>query len=237
MKTDKGFTLIELMITIVISTVIMSAVYVVHISQQNTYLVQEQVAEMQQNLRAAMSLLVSDIRMAGYDPLGTANAANTDIGVTTAAPGRFIFTVDSNGNGNQIIDGSGAFIATVANDPREMIEFGFSLAVDADNDGIPDSGNSDSFMMQTDDGADGYVELAENIDAVEFLYLGSTGAPAATLVDIRAVQITMLARAQRPDLKFNNTRPYRTPGGQVWGAYNDNFRRRMLTTTVRCRNL
>jgi type IV pilus assembly protein PilW len=241
-KNEKGFTLIELMITLVISTIIMSAVVAVNKSQQATYVAQDQVAELQQNLRGAMTLLISDIRMAGFDPLGTANAANADLAITFATSGRFIFTVDSDGDGAQIIDGGLAFSGTPGS--REMIEFGFDPAVDGDSDGFPDDWNNNGdfddtapFMILTDDGSGGYEALAENIDAVEFRYLDNTGGPPATPADIRTVQVTLLAKARRPDPKFFNTRIYNTPGGQAWGPYNDNFRRRMLTSSVRCRNL
>ena len=49
----KGFTLLELLIAMALSIIIMAAIYSTYYSQQKSYLVQEQVAAMQQNLRAA----------------------------------------------------------------------------------------------------------------------------------------------------------------------------------------
>ena len=227
-KNKHGFTLIEVMITIVVFSVIITAVYAAHTSQQNTYQVQDKVVEMQQNIRAAMYLTTSDIRMAGYDPLGTTGA-----GITVALPGRLQLTADLDDNG-------------ALGDPEELIDIGFSDAVnkDADGDGIPDSdsdgdGVPDAISVgrRIDNSAGGYQPIAENIQAVEFLYFDSAGAVTAVLGDIRSVQITILARASRSNQKFTNTMTYTTPSGQTWGPYNDNFRRRMLTTNVRCRNL
>jgi len=70
MKTkcdEKGVTLIELLIALVISGIIIAAVYRMFVAQTRSYTVQDQVAEVQQNVRNAMELLVKDIRMAGFD--------------------------------------------------------------------------------------------------------------------------------------------------------------------------
>jgi prepilin-type N-terminal cleavage/methylation domain-containing protein len=66
LKKDKGVTLIELLIALVISGILVAALYRTFISQQRTYSVQEQVADMQQNLRVAIDRMTRDIRMAGY---------------------------------------------------------------------------------------------------------------------------------------------------------------------------
>jgi prepilin-type N-terminal cleavage/methylation domain-containing protein len=60
-----GFTIIELMIVLVISAVVMAAVYAIFITQQKTYAIQSGVTDMQQNARAALMLMVRDLRMAG----------------------------------------------------------------------------------------------------------------------------------------------------------------------------
>ncbi len=66
----RGFTLVELMITLVISTMIIASISVSYVAQQKSQVVQDQVIEMQQNLRAAMLFLSSEVRMAGYKPPG-----------------------------------------------------------------------------------------------------------------------------------------------------------------------
>ncbi len=69
MKTmnAKGMTLIELLVVLVISALLLGGIYRVFISQTKAYTVQEQVVEAQQNTRAAMEILLRDLRMAGYD--------------------------------------------------------------------------------------------------------------------------------------------------------------------------
>ncbi|PXF58740.1 MAG: prepilin-type cleavage/methylation domain-containing protein [Deltaproteobacteria bacterium] len=65
---SNGFTLVELLVAMVITGIVSAAIFSTFLFQQKSYLIQEQVAEMQQNLRAAMNMTVRDIRMAGYDP-------------------------------------------------------------------------------------------------------------------------------------------------------------------------
>ena len=62
----RGVTLIELLIALVLSSILIAAIYRVFISQQRSYVVQEQVVDMQQNMRASISRMMSEIRMAGF---------------------------------------------------------------------------------------------------------------------------------------------------------------------------
>lgn len=64
----QGLTLVELMIVMVLSIVLMSAVYVAYQAQHKTGRLQEYVATMQQDLRAGFMIMERDIRNAGCDP-------------------------------------------------------------------------------------------------------------------------------------------------------------------------
>ncbi len=66
-QNRKGITLIELLIGLVISAIVVAGVYRVFVSQTKAYTVQDQVVEVQQNIRSAMEILLRDLRMAGYD--------------------------------------------------------------------------------------------------------------------------------------------------------------------------
>ena len=61
-----GLTLIELLIALVVSTILTAVLYRVFIIHQKIYTVQDQVADMQQNVRIAMGQMTREIRMAGY---------------------------------------------------------------------------------------------------------------------------------------------------------------------------
>ena len=231
-NNQKGFTLIELLMTLVIGAMITGAAYATYLSQQKAYYTQDQVAEMQQNLRAAFSIIAIDLRMAGYDPTASGNFS-----VTPTDAGRIEFETDKDEDGDSEDEDS-------TNDSDETIIIGMSPTVDADGDGIPEAdsngdGVPDPVNIGINTGGSGYQAIAENIQAVEFLYLNSNEAVTATSSAIRSVQITILAASSKPDTSFTNTTQYQppSPSVQTWGPYNDNYRRRLLTLRIRCRNL
>ena len=78
-KFKNGFTLVELLIALAISGIVMAGVYSAFKTQQDSYLAQEQVAEVQQNLRASINYMMRNIQMAGFDPEGSGNFSITDI--------------------------------------------------------------------------------------------------------------------------------------------------------------
>jgi prepilin-type N-terminal cleavage/methylation domain-containing protein len=65
-KKKNGLTLIELLIALVLSSILIVVLYQIFISQQKNYTVQDQVADMQQNIRVAIDHMTKEIRMAGY---------------------------------------------------------------------------------------------------------------------------------------------------------------------------
>ncbi|MBW1800742.1 MAG: prepilin-type N-terminal cleavage/methylation domain-containing protein [Deltaproteobacteria bacterium] len=92
--SNQGFTLVEVLVTIVIAGVVMAGVYSAYYAQQRSYSTQQQVVAVQQNIRAAMYFMERDIRMAGYDPTDDAGAV-----ISTADPNVFEFTYDYDGDG------------------------------------------------------------------------------------------------------------------------------------------
>ncbi|HGY11110.1 MAG TPA: prepilin-type N-terminal cleavage/methylation domain-containing protein, partial [Desulfobacterales bacterium] len=58
---EHGFTLIEILITMAITGIVSAAIFTSFQSQQKSYVVQESVAAMQQNLRAGMDIMVREI--------------------------------------------------------------------------------------------------------------------------------------------------------------------------------
>jgi prepilin-type N-terminal cleavage/methylation domain-containing protein len=67
---NKGVSLIELLIALVISSILIAALYRTFIGQQKTYIVQDQVVDMQQNVRVAINKMMREIRMAGFGSVG-----------------------------------------------------------------------------------------------------------------------------------------------------------------------
>lgn len=65
-KMDRGVTLIELMIVMVIAAILVGGIYTLFISQQRSYSVQDQVVGIQQDARAALTIMAREIRLTGF---------------------------------------------------------------------------------------------------------------------------------------------------------------------------
>jgi type IV pilus assembly protein PilW len=218
-SNKKGFTLIELLIAMAITGIVAGAIFTAFQSQQKSYLIQDQVTDMQQNLRAAMDIMVREIRMAGYDPYG-----DSDAGITAAAEQIFTFTLvaDDDGYDNDSDN--------TTDEIGELKTIQYDL-YDAYSDGDNDIGRKVGAKKRA---------AAENIEELEFYYTladGTNATAPANPSEIRSVQIAILARAGHEDPKFSNSKNYTTPSGGQWGPYDDGFRRRLLSTTVKCRNM
>jgi len=65
-KNERGLTVVELLIALLLTGVVVSAGYGLYLNQHEGWIIQEQISNMQQNARAAMHELETRIRMAGY---------------------------------------------------------------------------------------------------------------------------------------------------------------------------
>ena len=214
---DNGFTLVEIMIAMALGGIVMALIYTAFQSQQRSYLAQGQVEAMQQNVRAGLDIMTREIRMAGLNPPGEDSAT-----ITAADATSITFSMDLNGNKSIVPD---------ATNPGENITYSLYTAAD----GVKSLGRKNPTTNQA---------VAEYIEQLEFYYTLSGGTTktltptAAELEEIRTVQISILAKARKPDSNFLNTATYTSGSGDTWGSpYNDNYRRRLLTTTVQCRNM
>jgi prepilin-type N-terminal cleavage/methylation domain-containing protein len=92
-NTRNGFTVIEVMIAMAISSVLVAAVYQTFHSQQRSYTMQSEAAAMEQNLRGSLYLLTRELRSAGYNPT-QATTDNFRFVTSFPAPNN-LFTVNS----------------------------------------------------------------------------------------------------------------------------------------------
>lgn len=90
---DEGFTLIELMVSVGILAVIVTALMGSFTFQHQTYMVVDQVSETQQNTRAISALLERDLRSAGF--MVSPAAATCGVDSTTAADLLFVSDADA----------------------------------------------------------------------------------------------------------------------------------------------
>jgi len=232
--SQDAFTLVELLITMVISSFVIASIYSAYQVQQRQYTNQAQVVEMQQNLRAAMQFITSELRMAGYDPRGTSGA-----GFLEAKGHKVQFTKDTVNGSGTAERGDGLLTGAM-----EDVFFGFDPADDTDNDGEADSGSASLMLSQDYDSSapnsSNYRDIADNIHAIEFSYNmadGTTSTAPSDLSNIDSITVSILARAKHPDSSFTNSTVYTTGGTNSWGPFNDNYRRRLLVTNIKCRNM
>jgi type IV pilus assembly protein PilW len=207
-NSEHGFTITELLVATLISAVVMTGVYSTFYSQHKAYTVQDQVALTQQNIRAAIQCLESEIRMAGCDPTGDAGA-----GIVALAPLRITMDITDNA-GNPGADGD-------ILDAGEDITYSLS------------AGN----LIKTDNNSAASNILAENIDAIDFVFLDGSAAVTADLSAVRSVQITLVARSAKVIQGYTDTNTYSNQQGTTVYTANDGFRRKRITTEVHCRNL
>ncbi len=260
-ENQQGFTLAEILVALAITGIVTAAIFGTYISNAKTHAVQTQVIDMQQNLRTGLELLRNDLKMAGYDPSRTGN-----FGFQPGEENTIVFTLDLNGNG-VLEDTAGEYVtyslyepakgwrnlgrkstATGNNQPVvENIEaLGFAYAFDANGDGELDNdgGHIHWAIIKSDGGtdtwfdldADGDGEITEEDGAGEVINGTKiiTTDP-ADVADIRAIRVWMLARTGEEDRGYRNRQTY-IVGNRV-KTYDDHYRRRLLSTIVKCRNL
>lgn len=188
---EYGFTLIEILIAMVITVIVSAALFTAFQSQQNTYIIQENVVEMQQNLRAGMDMMVREIRMAGYDRqniggLGIVDVCPRDMGnnidVTMSGNGAIKISADFKDDG--VLNNSDIISFSIADSPistpdgnpdltrnngggRQLLAeniqaLGFAYAFDADGDGILDKSSNGHIIWAID--SDGDNALDKNLD-------------------------------------------------------------------------
>jgi len=83
-----GFTLVELLVVMGMLALVMTAIYSLYFTHQRAAFVQEEVVELQQNLRIGAESMSRDIKMAGFlTPLITATSSITPIKVASNGTG------------------------------------------------------------------------------------------------------------------------------------------------------
>jgi type IV pilus assembly protein PilW len=241
-KTQNGFTIIEVMIAMVISSVLITAVYQTFHSQQRSYTMQNEAAAMEQNLRGSLYLLTKELRSAGYNPQHE-NNDNFRFVTSFPAPNN-LFTVN--------YDGSGGI--------ESNAHFTVAFTLDTDGSGGIESNRNEQIAYKFDkntktlqrfndsqpDITEKWEIVSSNIDAIYFMYYDKDKTITADPTNIEYVEISMLARTGKQDSKYTDTTVYKNKEGVklcpqvndvcVNDSFGDHYRRRLLTTTIQIRN-
>ncbi len=176
-QKKSGFTLVELMVTLALSSIVLTMMYQVYNSQLKSHQTQQEFVEMQQNLRASLYLMERGIRMAGHGP----NGGVADPAITTAQVDNIAFAMDI--SGGTTLDPSDGDTA----DPGEQLNY--YLAGD--------------LIRNASDGNGDQTILAQNdIQDIRFVYKDEDGttldyaalAAADERRKIRSVEIILTAK-------------------------------------------
>ena len=188
LRDQHGFTLIELLIALAAGSLVMGGIYGVLVQQRNVYARHQQMLEMRQNVRMGLDVMANDIRMAGFDPTGNAGA-----GIVTAEADLMRFTIDRNGSG------------TIGDAAFEDVAY---------------RARSGSLRIQSvREKASGFQAVVDTIQRLRFCYVLPSNdprlpcvpqVPAGQLQNIRAVRLTLTARASRRDPQHAENDGYRT---------------------------
>ena len=263
-KTRKisAFTLVELLVAMAMSGIVGIALYSAFINQSRTYSVQEDVVDMQQNLRAGFDLMEREIRMAGFDPTNNAEA-----GIVSADAEKIVFTLDLTGTGGTP-DGT-------TDDPNEYLTYSlytsagetrlgrkstsnpleynkpvvenitalrFAYAYDKDDDGFLETDGGRTIWAidvggtwhDLDVNDDGLISEADDLSGDGTIPGADTGDP-FNAGDIRAVRVWLLGQSAHPDRRFREDRSYVL--GNIVITPDNAYRHRLFTSVIQCRNL
>jgi prepilin-type N-terminal cleavage/methylation domain-containing protein len=136
-----GFTLVELLVSMLVGLLVLGSAAMTYIGQQKTSTVQRDLARMQQNLRAAMYMIKNDLRNCGRD-----GQMSGTVGVQTIT--------------------HQATVQPDNGDPSLYPTLTLSTMQDADGDGKADSAAIQTIAYQLRDlNADGRYELRRQVNA------------------------------------------------------------------------
>ena len=191
-----GFTIVELLVSILLTSIIMTAVYSVYRVQTHSAKVQENRLEAQEYARSVLDMMVREIRNAGYAPTGA-----TCAGIAVANAQTLQFSYDANANG-------------VCTDADEIIEYVYNSTTKNITRASNSAGSATLGSPQ---------DLTDaNATALQFTYYrqdcdnnfstpvgtGAAGCPASpggnagTLAAIQRVSISITVQSKKPDTEF-----------------------------------
>jgi len=167
----KGFTAIELLISLAIMSIALTSIYSMYMSFIRTCTKEGVKIRVQQNVRSGLDMMIRDIRLAGLDPDGTG-----DFGIVAVTSQRIQFTADRDMDGE--LDDADTTDGIDAPDMEHM-------AYEYDG-----SGKLKMVLYK----ANGNLEteiMAENVTDLTFTYFDSNDDTTSNPDEIRMVDIQM----------------------------------------------
>ena len=182
-RRTRGFTLIELMIALVISSIVVAGTFYYFTTQEKAFIVQEQITEMQQNARGGMDFIARELRMIGYGVTSGAIITEADSNAIT-----FLGDIDGDGTPETI---------RYALDTTDL-----QLTREVDSGGaveVAENITSTGVVFQYFDNNDNDLSTSDPLPL-----------DATNRTNIRRINASVTARTDNPDPDYSANNGYRT---------------------------
>ena len=182
---ESGFTLVEFLISILMTSLIVSAIYSIFRVQTHSVKLQENRLEAQEYTRNVLDIMIREIRNAGYFPVGACTTPANTNGIITADSQTFQFVYDANA-----VNGCA--------DADENITYAFATTgCPAGFGNITRKEGANAAQLLTDcnvaTGGFTLTYYAQNL---------TTAMSPIVLADIQRVQVTLTVQSKNPDAQF-----------------------------------
>jgi len=225
---QSGFTLVEVMIAITLSLILIAGVIQIYVSSKESFRVQNELAQVQENQRIAVEFLQRDIRQAGFVPYGAPLITNkvvvNDGGGQTSDDIFVTYSSTTDCLGQATPNGIAVNHYTINNN-RLMCEGN-------GNQGVPQPIADGVSNMQ--------ILLGKNtVFANDSLSMPSADeyinpAPPATMTNVVSIRIALLMRSADPVKTQTVAQSYNLLDTTI--APTDRVKRQVVITTIPIRN-
>ncbi|MFQ5455731.1 MAG: PilW family protein [Nitrospirota bacterium] len=207
LNNHKGISITEIMIAMGLSLIVGASTLNLFITYYKKYIIQEVIAEAQQNIRTGIEMISREIRMAGFDPTGMAFKTGK-LTVDGKEAKKIIEATSTKIHILKELNGDGDFIKGLTTaDNHEDITFEF---------------REKDFTLRRKSGKGGAQVLSEEIESVRFRYYDRYGLPIPVPVAdtgiIKRIDIYIKARIKKDiyKAKSDDKKQKREVATSVW---------------------
>ena len=218
MNNRRGFTLVELMITVMLTGIAVIGIYRGYTSFSQTADAQEQLIEMQQNLRIGMLMIEKDLKRAGMKEEDDEIIAFTNDGAGCYANAIAMAMDLSGGDSDGVDNDHDEAIDGAETDPPPFDESTYGDGdVDDGGEVIEYSLDGNGNLIRNDVNGGSSVSIISNVEALDFVYLdedrnplvpGAGGLAAGDLEKVRIVQACLVVRTTNEDFRYTDRTSY-----------------------------
>lgn len=229
---QRGFTLVEVMVAITLSLILMVGVGQIYLSSKESFRIQNELAQIQENQRIAVQFLQHDIRQAGYVPFGAVFIPNpisvTDGGANNSDSITISYTADKDCLGQDAPDHIAVNTYSILNG-RLMCQGNGGGLNNAGSQPIADGVSNMQILLGVDNNPDNDSASMKSADA----YVNATSS--MVLNNVVSIRIALLVRSTDPVKKQDVSLTYNLLDTNI--QQNDRVKRQVVVTTIPLRNV